>query len=80
MTLTVLDEQTLPHYRRTRCQSDVGLALQRWRNHVGQSVQCQRSALYVLDGVPLCELHCGKKLLERELSKEKTDGAARAEG
>lgn len=68
-----INEQHLHHWNRTRCQADVGLTTQRWRNFTGEDNRCKMTALYRLDGVPLCERHCGARLIQRALKDSVTN-------
>lgn len=53
-----------------RCEADVGLATQRWRHHAGQDIKCQRTALYIINGVPMCAFHAGRALIRIALGEK----------
>ena len=71
MTIEIIDERHLRQWNRTQCESDVGLMTQRWRDFIGEDNRCKMTALYRLDGVALCARHCGDRLIDRELKREK---------
>lgn len=63
------EEQKLTHFKRSQCQSDVGLATQRWRSFVNQDCRCRLVALYMYNGKKLCERHLGSVLIAEALGE-----------
>ena len=65
--VTIIQPERKP-WQRPRCEAEVTIFTQRWRERSGKDMICERVALYKIGKKKLCKLHAGDELLAITLS------------